>query len=285
MKQKKSLGQNFLKSKEVINKIIETADLSENDVVLEIGPGKGVLTEKILEKAGKVIVIEKDDRLIGFLEEKFSEDIEKGKLKIIHDDILDFDINLWRQSFLKENNNSEILKYKVVANIPYYITGQIIRKFLSSETQPEKMVLMVQKEVAKRIVDEVGSLLSMSVKVYGEPKYIKTVKAKYFSPPPKVDSAVLLIDNISKDFFKSLRHPMSKLSNEKNEKDFFNLIKAGFSHKRKVLINNLKTDWDFVENLSKDEIGDMFEKANIPLKARAENLSKKDWGNILDSSK
>ncbi len=274
MKQKKSLGQNFLQSKEILNKIIETANLKENDNVLEIGPGKGILTEKILEKVKKVIIIEKDTRLIEFLNEKFKKDIKNKKLKIIEGDILDFDIK--KDNFFKKSQ-----KYKIVANIPYYITGQIIKKFLSAEKQPTEMVLMVQKEVAKRIVDKKESLLSLSVKVYGEPKYIKTVKAKNFLPQPKVDSAILIIKDISKDFFKSLNITTIKLFEK--EKFFFNLIKAGFSHKRKILLNNLKTNWNFIENLDKKEIEKVFIKTKIPLKSRAENLLKEDWKNLLKS--
>ncbi len=260
-KKKKSLGQNFLKSKEILNKIIETSNLNQNDIVLEIGPGKGILTEKILEKAQKVIIIEKDDRLIEFLNKKFKKQIKLGQLKVIHKDILDFEVDFNE-------------KYKIIANIPYYITGQIIRKFLSSTKQPYQMILMVQKEVAKRIVakNEKESLLSISVKVYGESKYIKTVKAKYFSPKPKVDSAILLINNISKDFFKDL-----------NEKSFFELIKASFSHKRKLLINNLKTNFKKLEKVSKKEIESIFEINNIDIKSRPENLSINDWKKILKS--
>ncbi len=249
MRAKKSLGQNFLKSISVVNKIVGIADIKESDTILEIGPGKGFLTAKILEKAKNVIVVEKDNDLIGLLEEKFADFIKNGNLTIINADILDFDIKNIKKP------------YKLVANIPYYITGQIIKNFLSSKNQPEKMVLMVQKEVAKRIVDDTESILSLSVKVYGQPKYIQTVKAKYFSPAPKVDSAVLLIDNISKNFFENI-----------DENLFFEMIKAGFSHKRKVLISNLK---QICKNTKKLE--EVFKNNDISLKARAENLSKDDW--------
>ncbi|MCG2695278.1 16S rRNA (adenine(1518)-N(6)/adenine(1519)-N(6))-dimethyltransferase RsmA [Candidatus Parcubacteria bacterium] len=268
MKAKKSLGQNFLKSKNVIKKIIETANLRKEDIVIEIGPGKGILTEELLKNTKKVIAIEKDYRLIEILEEKFKKEIELNKFQIICDDILDFD--------LKKIGKKE---YKVVANIPYYITGQIIRKFLSSDFQPEKMVLMVQKEVAERITQISESILSVSVKVYGEPKYIQTIKAENFIPQPKVDSAILLINNISKDFFKSLGNPVSKL----NENDFFNLVRAGFSHKRKILINNISTDLNKIKKLkkSKEKLEEIFKKNKISLKSRAENLSIQDWKNLF----
>ncbi|OGD69585.1 ribosomal RNA small subunit methyltransferase A [Candidatus Campbellbacteria bacterium RIFCSPLOWO2_02_FULL_35_11] len=256
---KKSLGQNFLKSKNVLDVIIKTSEIKDSDIVLEIGPGKGSLTEKILEKAGKVIVVEKDNRLIYFLNEKFKEFVDNKKLEIIEGDILDFDID----KILKS-------KYKIIANIPYYITGQIIKKFLTAKNQPNMMVLMVQKEVAERIVDKPESLLSLSIKAYGTPKYIKTVKAKDFSPQPKVDSAILLIKAINKDFF---------VENNIKEIDFFELIKAGFSHKRKMLLGNLKKEWKN-NNKNKDLIK-VFEKNNISLKIRAEDLSLDDWLKIL----
>lgn len=257
MKLKKSLGQNFLKSKEVVNKIIETADLNENDIILEIGPGKGFLTENILGKVKKVIVVEKDNRLINFLNEKFENFIKSGELEIINNDVLNINI----ENYIFGN-------YKLIANIPYYITGKVLRKFLSSdEKQPLKIVLMVQKEVAKRIIDKKESLLSLSVKVYGEPKYIKTVKSKYFSPQPKVDSAILLINNISKDFFDK---------NNIKEYKFFNLLKIGFAHKRKFLINNLNSS---IKN--KDFLEKIFKKLNIPTKSRSEDLIKEEWKNIV----
>lgn len=208
---KKSLGQNFLTSVGAVEKIIETADLSAEDVVLEIGPGKGILTERLSEKSKKVVAVEKDNDLAKDLKEKF-----KGKnVEVINQDILEFDPP-------KEN-------YKLVANIPYYITGEILRKFLSSQNQPELAVLLVQKEVAERIVSEKGSLLSISVKVYGEPKLIQKVKAGSFFPKPKVDSAILKIENLSKSFFQNF-----------SEEKFFETLKNGFKHKRKKLSSNLK---------------------------------------------
>ncbi|MCK4386580.1 MAG: ribosomal RNA small subunit methyltransferase A [Candidatus Pacebacteria bacterium] len=271
-KAKKSLGQNFLKSGKIVEKIIDTADLKSGDIVLEVGPGKGLLTEKLLEKAKKVSAVEKDDRLIGYLQKKFAREIKTGKLELIHNDILDFSTNNLKP------------QYQIIANLPYYITGQFLRKFLSCDFPPSKMVVMLQKEVAQRITSNLGtrclslkkggkeSILSLSVKVYGEPKYIATVKAENFTPRPKVDSALLLIDNISKRFFKNI-----------NEENFFRLIRAGFSNKRKMLINNLSSKTS-TRNLgigylsfSKEGLADIFEKLEIPLKIRAEDLSLQDW--------
>jgi 16S rRNA (adenine1518-N6/adenine1519-N6)-dimethyltransferase len=261
MKPKKSLGQNFLINKHICSDIVEAGEVCGTDVVLEIGPGKGVLTEKILEKAGKVIAIEKDVELCEFLRQKFAQEISSGKFELISGDVLNFDFPA-RQDLAG--------KYKLLANIPYYITGQIIEKFLTAENQPSVMVLMVQKEVANRVVakDRKESILSMSVKVYGEPKYIKTVKAGNFFPKPSVDSAVLKISNISKDFFQGF-----------SETDFFSLVKAGFAHKRKMLIGNLTT-WQTERQVDWKQ---MFEKCGISEKARAEELSLKDWGSLLKS--
>lgn len=256
MKAKKTLGQNFLKSKKFLNEIIKAGNLSANDFVLEIGPGKGSLTEKILESGAKVLAIEKDRRLIDFLKEKFEKEISSDRFKIIEGDILDFDI-------------SNLPKYKLIANIPYYITGQIIEKFLENNNQPELAVLLVQKEVADRIVarDNKESILSNAIKIYCQPKYICKVPARFFSPAPKVDSAIILFEKITKDNF---------IKNQINEKNFFEILKAGFSHKRKVLISNLRKT---IKNDTKN-IDVVFEKLNIDPKIRAENLKICDWINI-----
>lgn len=253
MKKKKSLGQNFLKSKSVVETIIEASDVMPDDIILEIGPGEGFMTEELLKRAGKVICIEKDQRLIPLLEEKFSKEIKNKKLELQEKDILEFNINT-----LKTYNKP----YKIIANIPYYITGQILRKFLESDYKPESMTLLVQKEVAERIVarDKKESLLSLSVKIFGEPKIVKKVSKGNFSPVPKVDSSILLVDKISKD----------KLENI-NPQDFFGVIHAGFTHKRKQLLSNLSIKY------KKEKIIEIFNKININLKARAEDLVLADW--------
>jgi len=255
LKAKKSLGQNFLKSSQILNKIIETADLKASDVILEVGPGKGVLTKKLLEKVKKVVAIEKDARLIEFLQEKFKDEIKNGKLELIYGDILK--IVSSKLIRLEQKN------YKIVANLPYYITGQFLRKFLSSNHPPTTMVIMLQKEVAQRITTtKKESILSLSIKAYGQPKYITTVGAKNFSPQSKVDSAILLINNISKNFFKDI-----------DEQAFFQIIKTGFSKKRKMLTNNLAVN-------SKDKLEQIFEKLEISLKTRAEDLSLQEWKDL-----
>ena len=252
MKAKKSLGQHFLTSLKVVGDIVRAGNIKKGDLVLEIGPGKGVLTRKLLFLAKKVIAIDKDRELVFFLQEKFKGEIESKRLKLIHQDIL--------------NYSPPSYSYKLVANIPYYITGEIFRKFLSSNHQPKSMILLVQKEVARRIMAHDGkeSILSISIKAYGQPKYLGVVKAKNFKPEPKVDSAILLIDKISKDFFQKM-----------GEQKFFSILKIGFAHKRKMLIGNLG------KIASRKKLEEIFEKCNLPKKIRAEDLSPENWKSLF----
>lgn len=261
---KKSLGQHFLTNTNIVSSIVDAGEVSELDTVLEIGPGKGILTAELLKRDAKVVAVEKDAELIPFLEEKFKKEVANNRLVLINDDILTF-----------QTPDS----YKLIANIPYYITGAIIRKFLTTEHQPLKMVLLVQKEVAERIVarDKKESLLSISVKAYGTPKYVKTVKAGSFTPPPKVDSAILVIDDISRDFFNPARFNLDtsvKVEPCRTEKRFFEVLHAGFAHKRKQLFGNLRAVFDekFLEERLK--------RCGIPKNARAEDLSLDDWKNL-----
>ncbi|MBI5816894.1 MAG: ribosomal RNA small subunit methyltransferase A [Candidatus Yonathbacteria bacterium] len=251
---KKSLGQNFLTSRAVAQDIVATARVATEDVVLEIGPGKGFLTEGLLQKAGKVIAVEKDVRMIAYLKDKFASEIKDKKLELISGDILS--LELADYGLLTTN-------YKLVANIPYYITGEILRTFLSGDIQPSLMVLMVQKEVADRIVARDGkeSILSMSVRAYGTPRYIQKVPARYFSPKPKVDSAVLFIENISKNNFK----------NKKEEGWFFTVMKAGFSQKRKMVRNTLSSKFN------KENVGSALKVCGILESMRAEKLNLPQW--------
>ena len=242
---KKSLGQHFLKSERALNAIVEAGNLNTNDTVLEIGPGTGALTQKLLATGVKVIAVEKDDALFELLQQKFA-----GKnLELIHDDILNF-------------QTSDLRTYKLIANIPYNITGAILEKFLSVENQPKRIVLLVQKEVAQRIVarDEKESVLSISVKAYGTPRYVETVKAGSFAPSPSVDSAIISIENISKNFF-----------SEFGEQDFFKLLKAGFKSKRKKLSSNLSSAVD------KAKVLEAFKKLNLDPNIRAENVGIHLW--------
>ncbi len=257
LKAKKSLGQNFLKSKTALLAMVKAGEITSNDIVLEIGPGQGALTEKILETGANVIAVEKDDRLIEVLNEKFAKEAKNNKLQLIHGDVLDLDLSSYK---LQANS------YKLIANIPYYITGLIFRKFLSGDIQPKKLVIMVQKEIADRIIARDGkeSLLSLSVKAYGDAKKIMKVEKENFSPKPKVDSAILLIDNISRNFF-------SEISEEK----FFEIIKIGFAHKRKMLIANLK------EKFGQNDLQKIFQNLKIPEKSRSENLKLENWKELV----
>ena len=246
---KKSLGQNFLKWPPALNQAVGAGALKKSDTVLEIGPGKGHLTEKLLSKAGKVIAVEKDKELFSFLQQKFSLEIKKGELELIEGDILKLE-------------SKKLGKYKLVANIPYNITGAILKKFLSCENQPSLMVLLVQKEVAERILaKKKESMLSISVKAYGEAEIIMKVPAKYFQPKPKVDSAIIRISGISRDFFKK---------NKIKEDFFWEVVKNGFSHKRKKLAGNLKNTIN-AEKLK--QLG-LSEK-------RAEDLRISDWKKLV----
>lgn len=249
---KKSLGQNFLTNTGIVLSIVDAAYLKEGDSVLEIGPGKGILTEELLKRGVFVTAVEKDTDLIPYLEGKFSKELSTKQLILIHADILEFE-----PSFTE--------KYSVVANIPYYITGLIIRKFLTHKNQPEKMVLLVQKEVAERIIasDKKESLLSLSVKAYGTPTYIKTVKAGSFTPAPKVDSAILLIDHVSRSSFEGI-----------SEDRFFEILHAGFAHKRKQLFGNLRAVFN------DDILREKMKSSGLSEKVRAEDLTLSDWHNL-----
>jgi len=248
MKAKKSLGQNFLKSETALRKIIEAGEVNSDDVVLEIGPGRGALTEKLLEKSKLVIAVEKDRELFEFLKEKFAEEIEKRSLALVHGDILKLNASTY---------GLEPSAYKIIANIPYNITGAILKKFLTEKNQPEMMVLMVQHEVAQRILARDGkeSILSISVKAYGTPKMIVKVDKRYFSPAPKVNSAIISIKNISRELFEK---------NNIEEEKFWEIVKAGFAHKRKKLSSNLKNI------CQRDTLTSLGNK-------RAEDLTLSDW--------
>ncbi len=269
-KPKKSLGQNFLKSKAIAKKIVAAGKLQKGDTVLEIGPGKGMLTEYLLETGATVIAVEKDDLLIGLLSERFTKELKTGQFTLIHKDILEFD---------PIDYGLGTIDYSIIANIPYYITGALFKKFLESNCQPKTMIFLVQKEVAERIVarDSKESILSISVKAYGTPKIALKVQSRFFSPEPKVDSAVLTVENISKKLFTATSPDAKRL--EIDEKWFFEVVKAGFAHKRKVAIKNLlnlaSLDKGRLEGL--DLLKEIFQKLNISEKARPENIPTEQW--------
>ena len=227
MHAKKSLGQNFLMHARIAERIALVADIKPDDVVLEIGPGTGMLTRELLKKAKKVIAVEADKELFEKLQTDFASEIAGGRLELIHGDIRNWDFEMHLNSRYSVKDG-----YVVVANIPYYLTGEIFRMFLEASNQPSSMTLLVQKEVADRIVarDKKESILSLSVKAYGTPKREFLVPRGAFIPAPNVDSAVLTIRNISRNNF----------ATKKEEELFFKLLHSGFAHKRKFVRSNLK---------------------------------------------
>lgn len=243
---KKSLGQNFLMHQRIAERITLVADLAPDSIVFEIGPGTGMLTRELLKRTKKVVALEADDELFKKLRTDLADDIALGKLELIHGDIRTYPLNT-----TTVGNRG----YHLVANIPYYLTGEIFRMFLEAEHQPSAMTLLVQKEVADRIVarDKKESILSLSVKAYGTPKREFLVPRGAFNPAPNVDSAVLTIRDISRKNFAS--------ANE--EKRFFELLHAGFAHKRKFMRKNLA------------EAG--LPSGDVPEKSRAEDIPLSTW--------
>jgi len=247
------LGQNFLIDENIAERIAKSTDLSGQNV-LEIGSGKGILTKYLAQSAGRVLAVEIDRALASALAKKYK------NIKIIAEDILR--INL--PELIEENN---FQRYKVAANLPYYITSKIIRLLLETKYPPTEMILMVQKEVAERIValDGKESLLSISVKFYAEPKILFEVPRENFSPAPEVDSTVIRI--MRRD----------KVPNV-DIKKFFSLIRAGFSSKRKTLVNNLSASF----HISKEKIAQILKKTRLGRAVRAEKLQIEDWLELLD---
>jgi 16S rRNA (adenine1518-N6/adenine1519-N6)-dimethyltransferase len=251
---KKSLGQNFLMHRQTAERIVKAAELPKNALVLEIGPGTGMLTKELLNLGYRVLAVEADFALIPELEGTFEREIAQGRITIKAADIRSFDTTSIEEP------------YHLVANIPYYITGEIIRQFLTSENQPESMTLLVQKEVAERIARaKKESLLSLSVKAYGQPKFCFLVPRGAFVPSPNVDSAVLRVSGISRASF----------TDQGAEDRFFAMLHAGFAHKRKRLAKNLE---DYAQ---KEEIASAFAEAGLDQNARAEDLDLPTWLRLL----
>ncbi len=252
MQKKRSLGQHFLHSTAYLRAVADAGNVKAGDVVLEIGPGDGALTRELLARSAKVVAVEKDHRLIPLLAEKFANEITDGKLVLHEGDALEVD----PATLGLENHH-----FKLVANIPYYITGALFRKFLSGDMQPSTLVFLVQKEVAERIArSKKESILSLSVKAYGMPKYVKTVPRGAFSPAPSVDSAILLISDISRE----------KFNNSEHEQRFFELIHAGFAQKRKLLKRN-------IEGVLGQNAAEKMALADIGEKARSEDVPIEKW--------
>lgn len=254
---KKSLGQHFLKSDVVPAWMCDAAAVGEGDTVLEIGPGTGVLTRELLKRQARVIALEADMRAIEALEKSFAQEIKEGALILHHLDVRKLDLKVL--PLLTDHG------YKVVANIPYYLSGMLFRSFLQSDVQPKCLVYLVQKEVAKRITEDIQhggkeSLLSLSVKAYGSPLYVKAVSKGHFTPPPKIDSAIVLVQNISRDNFAELDPAF-----------FFELLHIGFGQKRKQLLGNLS------KHFNRNTLTHIFSTLSLSVSTRAEDVPLQTW--------
>lgn len=251
----KKYGQNFLISKNVIDRIIEESNLKETNTVVEIGPGFGVLTLALAKQVKKVISFEIEKKLEEYWADIVSQ-TRNDNIEIIWGDVL--------REIESQKSIKSINSYKVVANLPYQITSNVIRKFLGLENKPDEMILMVQKEVGERICAKPGqmSLLAASVQFYTDPKILFNVKRTKFWPEPKVDSVVIKLK--IKDFKLDI-----------NEKDFFRIVKVGFSSKRKMLLKNLKA-----LGKNQKELEDVFKNLGLDLKIRAQELDVEKWVQI-----
>ena len=252
----KRLGQVFLKDNNVIQKIIQVSKITPRDKVLEIGPGKGILTEALLKTGAKITAVEKDIELVKFIKNHFK---GKSNLKIIHADIRDF----FENSYSQQGFNKET-EYKVIGNIPYYLTSRLLRLLLEASKKPSLIILMIQKEVAERIIAQPPkmSLLSAAVQFYAKAEIICYVDKTAFHPKPKVDSAVIKIT------------PYPSITRSKTtQQSFFRTMKAGFNQPRKLLINNLSKNL----KIKKDVLQKIFLELNFPLNIRAQNLSIEEW--------
>jgi 16S rRNA (adenine1518-N6/adenine1519-N6)-dimethyltransferase len=252
---KKSLGQHWLRDRETLAYIADQADLSADDTVLEIGPGLGTLTSELLRRCKKVVAVEFDEDLARKLPAQFP-----GKnLEVVHSDILKFDLSQLPAG------------YKVVANVPYYITSKIVQLLMTAENKPSRTVLLVQKEVAQRLAAKPGdmSILAISAQIYAEVTLGSIVPAALFTPPPKVDSAVVTL----------ITRPRPLLA-DVSEKDFFRVVKAGFSAKRKKLRSALAGGL----GADKQEVEELLKSANTSPDARAEMLALRDWAALAKAS-
>lgn len=259
----KNYGQNFLIDENIVNDIITGAQVNKDDLIIEIGPGLGTLTSLLLEKAGKVICVELDKKMINVLKERF---ILYNNFELLNNDILKVDLNR-----LISESKTNLKNVKVVANLPYYITTPIIMKLLEDKLDLTSITVMVQKEVAERLAGinggkEIGSI-TYSINYYTNPEIIINVPRNSFIPAPNVDSAVIKFD--------ILKEPKIKVSNEEL---FFKVIKFSFLQKRKTLINSLSNSG----LVSKESLEKILNDLNIDLKIRAEQLTLEQFGKISD---
>ncbi|MCD6410595.1 ribosomal RNA small subunit methyltransferase A [bacterium] len=252
---KKRLGQNFLINKRVVKKLLSVADLQNNEIVIEIGPGLGFITEELVKKCKKVIAIEIDRTLYFYLKKKFQ---GYNNLEIINKDALKIDFS-----------SLNLKKYKIVGSLPYTSALFIIRKFLEEKNQPISITSIVQKEVAEKICSKKMSLPKAAIELYGKAKIAGYIPKKYFYPKPKVDGAILNIANI--------HPPLKNLDLE----FFFTIIKAAFVSPRKTLTNNLKRKVQIDKHL----IEEILKKMKLSANVRAENISLKQWCSLCISLK
>jgi 16S rRNA (adenine1518-N6/adenine1519-N6)-dimethyltransferase len=257
LKARKGLGQHFLVDKEVLEVITAAAEVTPDDIIVEVGPGLGILTEALARKAGGVIAIELDDRLAALLKKTLA---SFDNVTIINDDVL----NIEPGDLLVGWGANPV--YKVVANLPYYITSPVLRHFLDTTVKPKVMIVMVQKEVAEAIAAKPGdmSLLSISVQFYGKPEIVSYVPAQSFYPAPEVDSAVLRIN----------LYPQPAVAVD--EGGFFELVRAGFAAPRKQIANSLSQGL----GLPKAGVLPLLEKADIDWQRRAETLTLEEWARL-----
>ena len=265
LKAKKKLGQHFLINEDVLDHILSAAELSSEDIVVEVGPGLGILTEKLVEQVAKVIAVELDPNLASMLNKRLA---SFSNIKIIQGDILE----IAPQQLLEDNLAAfELGKgYKVVANLPYYVTSPILRHFLEALLKPSLMVVMVQKEVGEVIAAAPGkmSLLTAATQFYSEPTIIAYVPAKSFYPPPKVDSVILRLDVYPK--------PPIEISDVAS---FFDLVSNGFKLPRKQLRNSLAQSLGILP----EQVSLLLENAEIEATRRAETLSLEEWKKLWEA--
>ncbi|AHV94971.1 16S rRNA (adenine(1518)-N(6)/adenine(1519)-N(6))-dimethyltransferase RsmA [Paenibacillus sabinae] len=262
---KKSLGQNFLIDQNILNKIVEAADLNEGTGALEIGPGIGALTERLAMSAGAVTAVEIDQRLIPILQDVLS---SYSHVNIRHADVLKVDLHeLFREDF------SEVSKVSVVANLPYYVTTPILMKLLEERLPLSNIVVMIQKEVAERMAARPGGKdygsLSIAVQYYSEPELICTVPHTVFIPQPNVESAVIRL--------KIRERPPVEV---KDEKHFFDVVRASFTQRRKTISNNLKAR--FFPGEGREALEALLAEAGIEPSRRGETLSLAEYARLSD---
>ncbi len=264
----KRYGQNFLVDNDILENIVEVSDITNKDLVIEIGPGLGNLTEYILERAGYTLLVEIDNKMIDVLNDRFK---NKSNYTLINQDILKVNIDEIVNKIQKENN-IKFNKVKVVANLPYYITTPIIFKLLEDENVIDDIIVMVQKEVAQRMVAKPNSkdygILTLMVNYFSNAKIEVIVPNSSFIPQPDVTSAVITLNKTRK-------------YNVNNEKLFFELIHKAFAQRRKKMINSLESNK--FNNMSKNDIENLFVKCNLDLNTRAEQLDILDFINIINN--